>query len=58
MSYWWTASVVVRNTGRGEGKREKHYQIVVNRERTVLVNASRFQFRLFRVPDHERNNNP
>jgi hypothetical protein len=23
MSYWWTASVVVRNTGRGEGKRAK-----------------------------------
>jgi len=58
MSYWWIASVVVRNTGRREGKREKSYQISVNRERTVPVNASRFQFRLFSVPDHERYNDP
>ena len=49
-------NVVVRNTGRGEGKREKLYQISVNRERTVPVNASRYQFGLFRVPDHERYN--
>lgn len=58
MSYWWRASVLVRNTGRREGKRVKPYQISVNRERTLSVNASRFQFKLFRVPDHERYNDP
>jgi hypothetical protein len=58
MTYWLRASVLVRNTGRREGKSEKPYQISLNRERTVPVNASRFQFRLFRVPDHERYNDP
>jgi len=32
-------SVRVRNTGQAEGKRERPYQISVNRERTALVNA-------------------
>ena len=49
-------AVIVRNTGRGEGKREKPYQIRVNREQMVLVmlHDSRLGCFVFRIMNDMR----